>query len=382
VFRGNNELAATLRSRPPRTVLVVLTRRIGDVLLSTPLIRSLKSAWPGTALDCLVFEGTQGVLSGNSDLRSILTVPPRPTRRQHLRLLMSIARRYDLALSPLTSDRPTLYAVLAGRRSVGLALAGAKHAWKRALLTRWIYVAERTDHAVVSALQLARLLGIEPLPSVIASWSPADERSVDAALPFPRSTRYAVLHVYPKFRYKQWTANGWSELAAWLVAQGQRIVVTGGGTPDELDYAEALVRRFPPDTVNLCGKLTFPEVACLISRATLYVGPDTGTTHLAAATGTQTIALFGPSDPVRWGPWPAGHVSLDSPYARVGSRSVGNVTLLQGVKHCVPCLEEGCERHVASRSDCLEEMPAARVIEAAARALQSDKDKRSTADFI
>ena len=59
MFRGNSDLAATLRTRPPRTILVVVTRRIGDVLLATPLIRSLKRAWPGAAVDCLVFEGTQ-----------------------------------------------------------------------------------------------------------------------------------------------------------------------------------------------------------------------------------------------------------------------------------------------------------------------------------
>ncbi|HEU5283490.1 MAG TPA: LPS core biosynthesis protein, partial [Burkholderiales bacterium] len=48
-------MAAILRTRPPRTILVVVTRRIGDVLLATPLIRSLKRAWPGAAVDCLVF---------------------------------------------------------------------------------------------------------------------------------------------------------------------------------------------------------------------------------------------------------------------------------------------------------------------------------------
>jgi heptosyltransferase-3 len=377
VFRGNSDLPAALRTRPPRTILVVVTRRIGDVLLTTPLMRSLKSAWPGAAVDCLVFEGTEGVVAGNPDLRNILTVPLRPTRRQHLRLWLRIARRYDLALSALPSDRPTLYAALAGRRSAGLALPGPKHAWKRALLTSWTYLADRTDHAVASVLHLARLLGIEAQPAVVASWSKGDEQALAAALPSSSSTRYAVLHVYPKFRYKQWTAQGWSELAAWLGAQGLRIVVTGGNTPDELAYAEALMRSFPAGTVNLCGRLSFPQVACLISRAALYVGPDTGTTHLAAATGTPTIALFGPSNPVRWGPWPAGYASLESPYALRGSRTVGNVTLLQGVKHCVPCLEEGCERHVASRSDCLEEMPAARVIEAAARALRSQPAQRA-----
>src|SRR5450631_96690 len=96
----------------PGTVLVVVTRRIGDVLLTTPLIRSLKQAWPGTAIDVLVFSGTEGVLAANPDIRRVLTIAERPQAWDHLRLLASIARRYDLALSMVPSDRPTLYAWL------------------------------------------------------------------------------------------------------------------------------------------------------------------------------------------------------------------------------------------------------------------------------
>ena len=68
----------------PREVLVIVTRRIGDVLLATPLIRSIKQAWPEAALDVLVFEGTEGVIIANSDVRRIITVPERPRLARHL----------------------------------------------------------------------------------------------------------------------------------------------------------------------------------------------------------------------------------------------------------------------------------------------------------
>jgi heptosyltransferase-3 len=363
-------LQSALVASPPSTVLVIVTRRIGDVLLATPLIRSVKRAWPDAAVDCLVFAGTEGVLAANPDLREVLTIAERPAVADHLRFLSRLARRYDLALSALPGDRPTLYAFVAGRRRAGLALPGAKHAWKRALLTGWTHFDALQTHAVASGLHLARLLGIAPSHEVVAAWTDADERAVAAALPFsPAATAYAVLHLYPKFRYKQWTAQGWSELAAWLASQGLRVVLTGGGAADELAYVERLAAGFPAGTVNLSGKLRLPQVAYLIARAALYVGPDTATTHLAAATGTPTIALFGPSNPVRWGPWPVGHDALEAPFEMRGSRTVNNVTLIQGKKDCVPCLLEGCERHLQSRSDCLEELPAARVIDAARGAL-------------
>ena len=108
--------------------------------------------------------------------------------------------------------------------------------------------------------------------------------------------------------------------------------------------------------------------------ALVFVGPDTSVTHLAAATGTQTVALYGPSHPVAWGPWPmrhrpaaAGDVSPWRMKAPLQRR--GNVWLIQGEGDCVPCLGEGCDKHVGSHSDCLDELPAQRVIEVVDQAL-------------
>ena len=357
-------------AQTPGTVLVVVTRRIGDVLLATPLVRSIRRAWPGAAIDCLVFSGTEGVLACNPDLREVLTIAERPALREHFDFLRRIRRRYDLALCTLPGDRPTIYAWQAGRKCAGLALPGIKHTWKRALLDAWCPFDDRGTHSVTGNLSLARLIGVAPCPEVVAGWSEADASGVAAALPFDaRATRYAVLHLFPKFRYKAWTADGWHALAQWLAGEGLRIVLTGGGAADEIDYVARLAEQLPAGSVNLAGRLSFPQVACLIAGAAVYVGPDTATTHLAAATGTPTIALFGPSNPVRWGPWPAGYSDAESPFALRGSRTVNNVTLIQGKKDCVPCLLEGCERHLESRSDCLDEMPAARVIDAVRGAL-------------
>ena len=104
----------------PARILVVTLRRLGDVLLATPLIRSLKRAYPDAAIDALVFAGTEGILAGNPDLAAVVTMPPRPGTAETLALLRRLWRRYDLALSTHAGDRPTLFAWAAGRRSVGL----------------------------------------------------------------------------------------------------------------------------------------------------------------------------------------------------------------------------------------------------------------------
>ena len=358
-------------NKKPRSVLVVVTRRIGDVLLATPLIRSLKSAWPDTPVDALVFEGTQDVLAGNPDVRRVLTIAQRPSFPQHVAFLLRVARRYDMALSLVPGDRPTFYAFLAGRWRAGLLLPTRKESWKRRFLQRWVPFDERDTHTVLMHLALADALGIPAQREVAVSWREEDARQLGAALGADGGP-IAVLHPYPKFNYKMWRVESWIELANRLAARGYRIVISGGPDGAERAYVAGLVPAMPAGTLNLAGKLTLGGTACLVARAAVYVGPDTAITHMAAALGVPTIALYGPTDPVKWGPWPAGYAASGNPWHRLGSQSVERVRLLQGNIACVPCHQEGCDRHVASFSDCLQQLPVEKVISAIESLVKSE----------
>lgn len=357
-----------MRGGPPCDALIVVTRRIGDVLLATPLIRSLKRSWPDTAIDALVFDGTEDIIAANPDVRKILTISERPGVLRHLAFVARLARRYDLALSLVPGDRPTFYAFAAGRRRAGLLLGTRKERWKRPLLNHWIPFDGLNTHTVRMHLALAGALGVTPHGDPVVTWSRDDDKHVNHLLG-ANHRPFAVLHTYPKFNYKMWRRDGWIDVASWLAGQGQRIVLSGGKAPAELAYVAELARDMPAGTINAAGQLTLGASACLVNRARLYVGPDTALTHVAAALGVPTIALFGPSDPVKWGPWPRGHVPDANPWHRYGSQRVGNVTLLQGAPPCVPCRVEGCERNIASFSDCLQQLPAAKVIAAIGAAL-------------
>lgn len=349
---------------PPSSVLIIATRRIGDVLLATPLIRSVKTAWPGAAVDVLVFEGTEGVVTSNADVRRVLTVPARPGRLQHLAFIWRLFRRYDAALSTQTGDRGTLYAFFAGRWRAGLLVATRKENWKQWLLHRWAPFDDRDTHTVRMNLALARILGIEPQPEVVVSWRPDDAETVEALLGKGAGEPIAVLHTFPKFNYKMWHRAGWREVAKWLSDRGFRIVFTGSPDPDEIAYVADVACEMPSGVINAAGRLSLGASACLVSRARVYVGPDTALTHVAAALGVPTVALYGPTNPVKWGPWPAGYAVDANPWRRCGSQRAGNVTLVQGEGACVPCHLEGCDRHVASFSNCLMELSSARVIAA------------------
>jgi heptosyltransferase-3 len=97
-------------------------------------------------------------------------------------------------------------------------------------------------------------------------------------------------------------------------------------------------------------------------------------THVAAALGVPTVALYGPTNCVKWGPWPRGHDAGANPWRRLGTQRCGNVMLLQGAGACVPCHLEGCDRHIDSYSDCLQQLPAAKVI-AAIESITSEKQE-------
>jgi len=356
------------------SVLVVCPRRIGDVLFTTPVVRSLKNAYPGAAIDMLVFEGTEGIVSANPDVRKVLTISPRPGLKEHLSLYRKIWRRYDLGVSVQASDRSTLYAWASAKVSVGILVNEPNAWWKRQLLTGWVPLDNLMTHTVSMNLRLLNLLGVTPLATPVIGWRKSDEEMVNSNFASTGDQiGYVVLHVSPKFSYKQWTVSGWVELAQRLADRGLKIVVTAGDSETDQAYVSTLLSNFPSDCINLAGKLSLPMLGYLLSRAALYVGTDTAVTHMAAALGTPTVAMFGPSNPIKWGPWPKEwSASEQSPWQFKGSQRQGNVILIQGEGDCVPCLHEGCDRHINSLSDCLQHLQAHRVVAAAEQLLRSE----------
>ena len=179
---------------------------------------------------------------------------------------------------------------------------------------------------------------------------------------------YAVIHAAPKFVYKRWTRDGWRALGAGLAERGLKIVATGGPAPEERAFLDGVWHEH--DITRLDGRLSWPQIAALIAGARLYVGPDTSVTHLAAASGCPTVALYGPTDPRLWGPVPAD--GLDPMWEARGTiQQRGNVWLVQNPQPCQPCHNEGCDRHLLSRSRCLDELTPAQVLRAVDAALAS-----------
>jgi heptosyltransferase III len=305
-----------------------------------------------------VFAGTTGIIEGNPDINRVIAMPARAGAGEQLALIGRLFKRYDLAISTQPGDRPTFFAIVAGRTHAGLVdAAGPKlgRALKGRVLHRSI-PAVPDIHRVEQALRLADALGIARVPQVVC---PAD-----APLTFSPGDNTAVIHAAPMFRYKEWTHEGWRALADGLKQRSLAVIAIGGPDPAERSTLDELWRGGVP-----VHQLSWAQNVALLRKARLFVGPDTSTTHLAAATGCPTVTLFGPTDPRQWGPWPAG--GLDTPWQASGTiQNRGNVWIVQNPLPCQPCTFEGCERHIESTSVCLEELGAQQVLTAADQALQ------------
>ena len=208
---GGAPLALPARPR----ILVVSLRRIGDLLLTTPLIRSLRRAWPDARIDVLAFKGTDGILAGNPDINKIIAMPARPGFGESAKLMARLWKRYDLASPPRAATGRLSLRLIAGRTPAGLidvdgpAVSGAAQTLraKAQHADGGESAPRRTDAAARrsrSASRACRKWCVRPRTP--ASFEPGEN--------------FAVIHAAPMYRYKEWTRDGWRALAAGLKERG------------------------------------------------------------------------------------------------------------------------------------------------------------------
>ena len=357
--------------KTPKRILLIATRQIGDVLLVTPLLRTLRMSWPKSRIYFLGFRGKCGILEGNPDINQIIEISERPDRAENSHLFRRIFRRYDLAITTQAGDRPHLYAFLAAPKRVGLVNSmGIQDLLKRWLCHRWVLLDNKNTHTVLQNLRLAEVLKLKKYYSVVPP-------TATNSLPIKMLPPWVVVHPHPMWRYKYWHQQGWIDVIQHLLKKSLQVVITGGPNDQEIQACHEIAQRVNSQRVfNLSGQTYFPELSYLLSNAVAYVGPDTAVTHLAAACRCPVLAIYGPTNPIKWSPWPADWKKEQNPFEHYQQpwQQHDNVLLLQGEGDCVPCHEEGCERHRNSRSVCLERLPSRRVIQALDHLLESRRN--------
>jgi len=376
----------------PKKILFIATRQIGDVLVTTPLIKQARELWPEAEFHFLGYRGKLDMLKGNRDIAELIETSNRPGFGEYLSLFNRLFQRYDLAIVTQPSDRAYFYGLLAAFRRVGVvgghpqgladqdktkkSKSDKQNAWKKAICLHTVDVDYFGQHVITEKLRLLEVFykNTQDLFSKPISVVPPEGEALTPVVAGQLRSTYVVVHPGPLTAYKRWPLAYWQTLVTWLTQQGWQVVLSSSPAKQDLqlnhDILSLLDEVTRENVVDTAGKLSIPQVRSLIQGAHLYIGVDTSITHLAAACNISTIALFGPTPPTNFGPWPNGFIGKQPYQLRARTQTVGNITILQGPGECVPCRKAGCQDRADSRSECLDLLEPNQVIEAIGKITQ------------
>lgn len=305
--------------------LIIKLRHFGDVLLTSPVFTALKRAAPHVELDALVYRETAPMLCNHPAISQIHTID-REWKRQGLvtqlrgegRLLQTLRTRgFDLVVHLTEHPRgATLTRVLGPRFAVARERSEAGRWWRRTFTHFYRLPRSTPRHTVETNLDALRRIGIYPTPAdkaLVLVPGPAAEQHVGELLRQHGLVPGGFIQCHPGSRwlFKCWPPIKTATLLDCISAAGHRMILTGAPDTRERALNAAILDSTATATrksiVDLTGALSLPQVAAITGQARGFVGVDSAPMHIAAAMGTPTVALFGPSGEKEWGPWMVPH---------------------------------------------------------------------------
>jgi ADP-heptose:LPS heptosyltransferase len=347
--------------RTPHRVLLLRLERIGDLVMALPAIRDVRAHAPGATIDLVVGSWNLSIARALPYVDNVLTLDAgwlaRETRGGGMARLFAAARgwrgaRYDIAINFEPDIRSNALLACSG--------AGWTAGWTSggggALLDVGLSY-DTSVHTSENARRLVAAIFGEPPPGITQPLLVIPEnlrRAAAERLSGVRGGPLVGVHVSGGRLVKQWEPARFAEVARLLMEQHGAAIVLTGGVEDRamVDEVKAVLRR--DRVVDVAGGVDLLELAALLAELDLLVTGDTGPMHVAAAVGTPVVAVFGPSDPVRYAP--------SGPADR---------TVRAGIE-CSPCnrIRKPPSHCVGHIPECLSSVPAAQVYEAARSSLE------------
>jgi len=380
--------------KPPqmRRILIIQLGDIGDVVWSLPALQAVREAYPGGEVAVLLREGSGSLLAAGTLPPKIFEV--RKKLGESLRLIRALRReRFELVFDFRGDERGAYTAFLTGapmRAASYLSLPGLRNRlFTHLVVPTGLPVAVG---AADSSLHLLQAFGIEARNAVphldlsdetkrraekiladegIAAASesaavgdpevcPADAQEMVRGTnsgSFPvcggeslrilstggnmgKACPWVTMNPFSRWSYKEWGPGKWVRIIDWIGEEFGMIVVVVG-SPAERERAAELAGACSGRVCNLAGKTTLAELAGVLKKSRLHIGVDSAAPHIAAAVGTPTVTLYGPSDWRYWAP-PGEHHRVVVPDME-----------------CVPCHRKGCDDSGVSR--CLDTLTVERV---------------------
>ncbi|HUT69333.1 MAG TPA: glycosyltransferase family 9 protein [Desulfatiglandales bacterium] len=333
-------------------ILLIQLGDIGDVVLTTPTMRTLRQNFVSSTIFVLVHEHARGLVENCPWVDGTMSVEKnkrrlRETIAYHKDFLTELRRgRFELTIDLRAGTRGAILSFLSGA-----SIRIGRHSengtlWRNRLFTHLVRPKNELDqHSSLHSLNI-----LAPLDLNIKDTSPALEvppEKENRALEIlgegkvPPDKPIIALHPFSRWGYKEWPIQNYIRLIDHI---GSRypvsFVVTGA--PEERHRAAEIMRGSPVNVYNLAGKTSISELPGVLKKCSLLIGIDSAAAHIAASVGTPTTTIFGPSSPTNWAP-------------RGTQHHVASMNLL-----CVPCRRKGCDNSGVSR--CLRELDVQEVI--------------------
>ena len=347
-------------------ILVIRPDHLGDLLFATPALRALREALPQAHITAMVGPWGREVLQGNPCLDELITCPfPGFTRRPKASLWEPyvLLKRWSERLRTLHFD---------------VALILRFDHWWGALLAYLARIPCRTGYAVPEVapfLTMAvtyvpgrheveqNLALVEAITGREARRGPlefpltaADRRWAEEYLArqgVPKGKPLVCLHPGAGAPVKLWRPEAWARLADELVRRFHACILITGSM-QELDLAWDVASRMEERAIVAAGRTSLAQLAALMARSQLVIGPDSGPLHLAVAVGTPTVHLYGPVDWHTFGPWGDPHRHL----------------VLTSRMSCIPCNRLDYSPSELPRHPCVRNIRVDQVLEAAEKLLR------------
>ena len=284
-------------------ILLLQLKRIGDLILTTPVIAAVREKYPAAKISLVVAHGTRELLPAIRGIDE--TFVARGNVRDAGKWFRVARRRYEYCIDFTLSDRSAFIAALSRARK----RIAPDHARSRAKLRAMSYnelvkASLRLLHTVDYNLSLLAPLGIRgaspqlvlDLPTL--AFARAEQLLTESGV----RGNFLILHPGSARIEKFWEAERWAALIDFAAERQLHCVITGAPSALEQTHIEHIKAAARAPFVNLSGKADLVTLAALIKRARLLVTVDSAPVHLAAAMQTPQVALFGPTNPLHWRP--------------------------------------------------------------------------------
>ena len=285
-------------------ILLLQLKRIGDLILTTPAIAVVRESFPDAHVTLAVSNECDELLPAISNVDRILVA------RRNLRdlgLFSSIAgKRFDYCIDFTRNDRSAFLTLLSGaRRRVASYRVRDQSRTRARLYTDLVGVRVREMHTIDYNLALLEPLGIRAASSAPHLELPetCKEKFDVIRRDSQIKKRYVILHPGSARREKLWDPARWAEVIDHFGQDNDfDVVLTSGPSADEQEHVVAITKNTRQKIIDLSGRTDLLTLAALIAAAQLVVTVDSAPVHLAAATRTPQVILFGPTNPFHWRP--------------------------------------------------------------------------------